>query len=190
MNTAFYELAITDHFGSHIQCYPHFNILFILEGHASVLFYKESWAVKKNDIIYFKPYEIHQIVNASQNFKAVIFLIHNTLLDTVHLDLTKVHFSPHHLTADTAGEAYHSICYDLAQVLYYNLKNDDFNELLILKHLTSVLTSIFRFYGSKTVPIQSREDPDRIYQAIIYISKNYTRTLTMPEVARHLNIHP
>ena len=70
MNTAFYELAITDHFGFHIQCYPHFNILFILEGHASVLFYKESWAVKKNDIIYFKPYEIHQIVNASQNFKA------------------------------------------------------------------------------------------------------------------------
>ena len=47
MNTAFYELAITDHFGFHIQCYPHFNILFILEGHASVLFYKESWAVEK-----------------------------------------------------------------------------------------------------------------------------------------------
>lgn len=187
-----FEQVLIRSFSNEIQLRAEFVIFFILEGTMSVNIYENTISLNPHDILFIKPFEIHNVQDTSADIHVLALLIQSDFLSSFCPNIEEIYFESHHIRYSQSNPAYTGICSALSDIILYTIKSDSAARLKLLSSITSILTTLLNAYGSKQLnPPENSSYLNRQLQLLLdYLNTNYMEKITLSSAAEVLGFHP
>lgn len=186
----FYRFEIAENLTTKPQCYPSFNLMFLLDGAATVQIEGQFFSLKPHDFIFFNVYELHQFVLLAPDTRFLLIMIHEHYLQIAAPEFLSCRLHTHIVTADADSNQYHYFCREYGKFIYHHTFHSSGNQLQCLTHLNNLFFYILNHFGNTSSDFPERQNEEHLYHALSYISEHYTTELTLPLVAEQVGIHP
>lgn len=186
----FYRFEIMEHIRQTPQCYASFNILFFLQGSASVQFQNQLISLKQHNFVFFNLYEIHQFLSVSPDARCLLVLIHDHYLKKAAPEILSCSFHTHAVTQDSEAARYQYFCREFGRFLYHHTVYSPGSQLQCLKHLGNLLAYSMDHLSVPSDSGSLLQRKERLFLALNYISENYKSELSLPIVAEQVGLHP
>lgn len=186
----FYRFEVAENLTTKPQCFASFNLMFLLDGAATVQIGDQLIGLKSHDFIFFNLYEIHQFVTLSPDTHFLLVLIHENYLKTAVPELLSCHLHTHAVSSDSEPNRYDFFCREFGKFIYHHTFHSPGSQLQCLAHLGNLFTYILTHLGHPSSDFPEYQKEERLYHALTYISEHYTKELTLPLIAEQAGVHP
>ncbi|MCI6019551.1 MAG: helix-turn-helix domain-containing protein [Clostridiales bacterium] len=187
-----FEQVIIRQFTTEIQLRPCFTLFFILEGQMTVQIYDRQISLTTNDILFIKPFEVHSLIETSDDIKVLAFFTNQEFLDLYCPELKDIYFTEHVIRETLDNEIHEKICMHIANIIYHTLKKEPGANLKNISDHTAILSLIISTYGVRQLDKNDSNDYilTRIRMILDYLNNHYSEKISLGSLADYLNIHP
>lgn len=168
------------------------ELLFILEGTIEVLTNTNKYTLDEGDLILFNNNEVHSIQSKQSNVILALQISKDFLIDECGLNHEIVFKCISTNECDSNKKTFDDIRILLAKMMWFYSKDEKINKLKI-KSLLFDLVHIFCIKFSVTKMLSEKgklKNLDRLYRITQYMGKNYTKDITLSEVAEMEGLSP
>lgn len=184
----FYRFELAEFSPTTPQCYASFNLMFLLQGSASVQVGARILQLHPHDFVWFNVYEIHQFLTIAPETQFLLLMSDESYLKTVAPELVAAKIHTHMLAASDDNQLYTLFCREFGNFLYHHTVRMPAGQLQCLSHIGSLLTCIMRQMTTDTAALRPSQK-DHLYQALTYISQFYTTELSLTQIADHVGMN-
>ncbi len=182
--TFYFNQGQIDGKGTLLHFHSEFELYMVTEGECKYFVDNKTYTLKDGDLVLTAPHILHK-TSFDQPCICSRFLIYcdysfvpesiQKFLQT--FDYCVTNLSNSYVTAEDL----------LSKISYENEHPDEYSKDIIKGYLGSLLALIFRSQGVyRTTEIKSKQP--FIYSAILFIKNNYSNTITLDDVAKHVAV--
>lgn len=186
-----FEQALIRHFSHEVQLRQQFILMFLLEGSFSLSMEGKTYALRQNDILFLKPYEIHAILDTSADIHVLAIFLPPEFLNIYCPDMDRISFSTHMIRYAENHPVYASVCASIAQMILHTLKSDSCTRMKQISAVTSILIQLIEAYGIKDVDAGKNDYlQGQISMILSYLNDHAEEKITLSSAAQVLGFHP
>ena len=168
-----------------------FRLVFILKGELNIHIGTKENHLSVHDFTFIRPYELHGGAVPKNECKALIIDIDPVVWHEICPGAEALHFSLRIFQANDRHSAYSSFCKALAQIVYYRNLSEKSAAARIYRSVSDILAILMEdFTGGVDTERVADQTLLRIQDILQYISSNYTRKLSLEEIAGAVGFHP
>lgn len=187
-----FEQQIAQNFTSDIQWSQDLTLGIVFAGELTLHYEMHQRDFKLHDLFFFMPMQSFSVISSTPDAKVLLITIDNQFLTQLCPDFSKIHFQQNHLRANTTNEVYLSICREIANIIFNNLKTEATTHFHLLLSSTCLATILIESFGivSEDSNISKNSDNNRNINILRFIEEHYSEHLSVSDIANHLGLHP
>ncbi len=168
-----------------------FLLGFVLEGSMEVRYHNRIRRFQRHDFSFFLPFETINVISYSSDVRLLTLSIRDDFLYSLIPQFTSLSLRQHHLGNDINNDIYNTLCHHLATIVFHDARTETCSHLRKISAITGILITLLDAYAVKSdaSPTQSYT-AERVHDILLYVKQNYTRKLTLTDMASHLGLHP
>lgn len=192
-NVGFDVRFVTMHHNSPYHWHRELEILYILNGHATVNMDGERYELKPLEAIVIDYSKIHEVLYALPQTMGICIHVSRSLLNRFleNQELMSFHCSKKHLTEEQV-EAYERMCAMLKKLTVLYVNQQKTYQLRSNSMILEILADLIEYFSEPVIPVTGYvrlSNVERLEQVCDYVEHNYKDEITLQNAADELGLN-
>ena len=184
---------VTMHHNSPYHWHRELEILYILNGHATVNMDGERYELNPLEAIVIDYSKIHEVLYALPQTMGICIHVSRNLLSRFlpSQELMSFHCSKKYLTEEQ-GEAYERMCAMLKKLTVLYVNQQKTYQLRSNSMILEILADLIEYFSEPVIPVTGYvrlSNVERLEQICDYVEHNYMNEITLQEAADELGLN-
>jgi len=184
---------VTMHHNSPYHWHREMEILYILNGHATVNMDGECYELNPLEAIVIDYSKIHEVLYALPQTMGICIHVSRSLLNRflANQELMSFHCSKNHLTEEQA-EAYERMCAMLKKLTVLYVNQQKTYQLRSNSMILEILADLIEHFSEPVIPVTGYvrlSNIERLEQICDYVEHNYKEEITLQDAADELGLN-